>query len=602
MRVSSAAAAVAAFALLLPAGASATIRQVNGATGSDSSNCAVAVCKTIQYATDQAAAGDTIEIAAGTYEETVETFTTLEWVGAGTEATIVRGADGGTGTGGPAFYLKGGGSLSSLRAEGGKGGTSGSPPFSTGHPGGPAILFEPSGIGQDELDIEGVDAIGGTGGEGSLEDAGGGSGLLAEAAEGGKTVTAVQLGAAPGPGGFLGLNTTPGAQVLGSAMSATFIESEIESGGGPLSTGFRVAEGAAATLETTSVAADFIAVGAEGGFLTLKRSFIDGGEGGLIVTPVAEPAAEATIIDSVVLSEGTTAQVVSGTGSGVSRLTARGSDIITGGGPGAALEAESTSTELTVNATLHNTLVADNVAPQRDLFADGGRIDAQYSSFTVSVAENGGIAPTPGSGTNISGPPGITGGSSGGAVFLATNSPLIDRGDPSIVEPGETDFEGGPRSIDGNHDCIAAPDIGALEVGGQSSACPPPPKVADAVPVVSDFSITNRKFAPKGSSKPKAKSSAKKPKKGTRFTYSLSEPAKVAILIERRKAGKGKPKFAKVTTLSAQQKSGKQSMAFSGLVKGKPLKPGKYRATITATDSAGQASAPHQLSFQVVIG
>ncbi len=45
-----------------------------------------------------------------------------------------------------------------------------------------------------------------------------------------------------------------------------------------------------------------------------------------------------------------------------------------------------------------------------------------------------------------------------------------------------------------------------------------------------------------------------------------------------------------------------QSTQFSGRVKGKPLKPGKYRATITATDSAGQTSAPQRLSFKIVSG
>ena len=91
-------------------------------------------------------------------------------------------------------------------------------------------------------------------------------------------------------------------------------------------------------------------------------------------------------------------------------------------------------------------------------------------------------------------------------------------------------------------------------------------------------------------------------KRGTKFTYSLSEPAQVAIKIERRKPGKGRPKYVKVTTIGGQQRSGKDATPFSGKVKGKPLDPGKYRATIVATDGAGQASAPHQLNFKVVSG
>jgi hypothetical protein len=93
-------------------------------------------------------------------------------------------------------------------------------------------------------------------------------------------------------------------------------------------------------------------------------------------------------------------------------------------------------------------------------------------------------------------------------------------------------------------------------------------------------------------------------KKGTKFTYTLSEPARVKIKIESKKpGGKGKkPRFSKVTTISQQEKTGRQSTKFSGRVKGKPLKPGKYRATITATDAAGQTSAPKKLGFQVVSG
>ena len=57
-----------------------------------------------------------------------------------------------------------------------------------------------------------------------------------------------------------------------------------------------------------------------------------------------------------------------------------------------------------------------------------------------------------------------------------------------------------------------------------------------------------------------------------------------------------------MTTIGGQQRSGKGSTPFSGKVKGKPLKPGKYRATIVATDAAGQPSAPHRLSFTILSG
>ena len=57
-----------------------------------------------------------------------------------------------------------------------------------------------------------------------------------------------------------------------------------------------------------------------------------------------------------------------------------------------------------------------------------------------------------------------------------------------------------------------------------------------------------------------------------------------------------------MTTLPGEKQSGKQSTPFSGRVKGKPLKPVQYRATIVATDGAGQASTPDQLTFKIISG
>ena len=154
------------------------------------------------------------------------------------------------------------------------------------------------------------------------------------------------------------------------------------------------------------------------------------------------------------------------------------------------------------------------------------------------------------------------------------------------------------RSLDGNRDCLAAPDIGAYEVTGQGIACDPPP-------TISEVRDDQQGLRPQGRKKKKAGRRSKAVKRGTKFTYTLSEPAKVKIAIERKQAGKGKkakPHFSKVTTLSAQEGSGKQSTPFSGRVKGKPLKPGKYRTTITATDSAGQTSVPRRVGFRILAG
>lgn len=592
MRISSVIALAIVAVLLLPAAAAATVRKVEPA-GSDSSDCDVVACKTVQYTVDQAETGDTVEIAAGTYDETVETSTNLSFVGAGEAATVIHGTDGAGGVGHPAFILSNGGSLNTLRAAGGEGDSVSVGPITTGYDGGDAIVFEPGGLGQTELELEDVFSVGGTGGSGTLNlEGNGGSALVATATEGGKSVSATDSTFVAGEGGFLGSANV--VVIDGGAMSAKIATSAINTAD-EFTSGLLVSSGASALVES-SVVYGFFGAGTEGGSLTVKSSLLEGVLGAIFVTPGSDPSAEALVVDSIVSSEGTTAQVTSGSGPGISKLTARGSTIVSDGGPGPAVGVEAETTGLPVSAVLRNTIaihIPEGAEPERDLVANFATIDAQFSNFSTSITENGGSAPAPGGGTNVGGKPGFA----PEALFLTSNSPLIDRGDPSIVESDETDIEGSPRSLDGNHDCIAAPDIGAFEVVGQSSACPP--KV-DAFPVVSGFSITNRKFVPKGKAAP-AKASAKGVKRGTKFTYTLSEAARVAIKIERRKPGKSRH-YAKVTSIGGLQRSGKGSTPFSGKVKGRPMKPGKYRATITATDAAGQASVSHRLGFTVVSG
>lgn len=123
---------------------------------------------------------------------------------------------------------------------------------------------------------------------------------------------------------------------------------------------------------------------------------------------------------------------------------------------------------------------------------------------------------------------------------------------------------------------------------------PTAPVVADTVaPVVTDYRVTKR---------------------GTRFTYTLSEPATTKIVIARRRSGrrsgrrcvaptrklrKAKPcrRITVRTTLTRMSRQGKNSVAYSGA---KALRPGRYQATLTATDAAGNASKSQTVSFAIV--
>jgi hypothetical protein len=117
-------------------------------------------------------------------------------------------------------------------------------------------------------------------------------------------------------------------------------------------------------------------------------------------------------------------------------------------------------------------------------------------------------------------------------------------------------------------------------------AGPPPPtqfRPYDPAPKVFQFGLTKRKFIATGGPG----------SKGTRFTYSLSERARVTITISRGKSGSS-------VILKANGKPGPQSIAFSGRGQRGPLAPGSYTARIVARDAAGQTSTPRSVSFQIV--
>jgi hypothetical protein len=102
-------------------------------------------------------------------------------------------------------------------------------------------------------------------------------------------------------------------------------------------------------------------------------------------------------------------------------------------------------------------------------------------------------------------------------------------------------------------------------------------------------------------------------RRGTHFRFTLSEPARVSIAIERalpgrrargrcRKAGRGRrcTRWSRVGMLGAKAKAGARSLAFSGRFRRRALAPGTYRARIVAVDALGARSAERRLRFRVV--
>ena len=115
---------------------------------------------------------------------------------------------------------------------------------------------------------------------------------------------------------------------------------------------------------------------------------------------------------------------------------------------------------------------------------------------------------------------------------------------------------------------------------------PPNPK-----PVIRKLEVVPAKFAPKMRGvKPG------KVKLGTTFRYRVSEASTVRFKIERKK---GK-RFKKLGSRPQSVKAGANKLKWNGKLKGKPLKPGRYRATVVATDADGGRSAPKTVGFRIL--
>ena len=157
---------------------------------------------------------------------------------------------------------------------------------------------------------------------------------------------------------------------------------------------------------------------------------------------------------------------------------------------------------------------------------------------------------------------------------------------------------------------VSCNGISPILTGGEKS----PSTGSDIVrPRFETVSATNTVFAPGGTSS----TARRRVKRGTRFRYRLSEAATVKISIFRltrgrrvgrrcRKATRRRrhrprcTRSVKKGTLSAPGKAGKNSKFFSGRLRGKALRRGKYKATFSAKDSAGNKARSRTLRFRIV--
>jgi len=162
------------------------------------------------------------------------------------------------------------------------------------------------------------------------------------------------------------------------------------------------------------------------------------------------------------------------------------------------------------------------------------------------------------------------------------------------------------------------PSSSGLPSSGTTS--PPNGTPHTVTPVVTGYGLTNNPFVVAGGSTPTFGVAAKKTtkhKKGTVFGYTLSEAATVRIVISQAQSGRRKGKrcvaptrklrharrcariFVKMT-LTRTSHQGSNRVAFSGRIGSRKLAPGRYQATLTATDAAKNTSKAKTISFTIV--
>jgi hypothetical protein len=84
---------------------------------------------------------------------------------------------------------------------------------------------------------------------------------------------------------------------------------------------------------------------------------------------------------------------------------------------------------------------------------------------------------------------------------------------------------------------------------------------------------------------------------GTKISYTLSEPATSRCRVQRRKRGH-------YVTLRGRFKhvgnTGPNHFKFTGRLRGRKLKPGRYRLVMVAVDAAANKSSRERLQFRIV--
>ena len=131
-------------------------------------------------------------------------------------------------------------------------------------------------------------------------------------------------------------------------------------------------------------------------------------------------------------------------------------------------------------------------------------------------------------------------------------------------------------------------------------------------PVIDEFAIRPSRFAVARRSLARVGA-----RRGAVIRYSVSRPGRVVLLVERVLAGRRaaghcrKPtrrlrrrprcnRYVRVGAVAQGDRAGRVADRFGGVVRGRPLRPGRYRATLTARGLAGRTPKPRRARFVIL--
>jgi hypothetical protein len=260
-----------------------------------------------------------------------------------------------------------------------------------------------------------------------------------------------------------------------------------------------------------------------------------------------------------------------------------------GAGSGAIAQSESvTIASLSPHATYHYRLVAGNLK---------GTTDSPDRTFTTSSVP---IAPTVTTdvATNVSATGAMIHGTVnpnglattvhfeyGKTTSYGSSTQLASAGSGTTARAALSTLAGLSPNTTYHYRLVATSAAGTTDGSDRTFMTsartrPPTPSARTRPPTLSHVALASSKFSARA---------------GTRIRFTLSERARITIVITTKIAGH-KRKPVKVATLRFAGAKGRNTHRF----KDPNLRPGHYTATITARDTAGRASKPATLRFTIL--